>query len=410
MPPRRTIAGVTSELAVGPADVAAAAAAIAGAVVRTPVLRSDTLSRLVDAEVWVKFENLQYTASFKERGALNRLLLLSEAERHRGVIAMSAGNHAQGVAYHAARLAVPATIVMPRFTPNVKVRNTEALGARVVLHGDDLSSAADEAARIAAREGLVFVAPYDDVAVIAGQGTVALEMLADAPVLDTLVIPVGGGGLIAGMAVAARDINSDIRIVGVQSELYATMVPGAHLVGGNTIAEGIAVPRPGKLTVPIVRALVDEVVAVREAKIEEAVNLLLDIEKTVVEGAGAAPLAALLQYRERFAGRHVGLVLAGGNIDMRVLSSVIMRGLVRDGRLARLSVVISDLPGSLSRLTAIVGEQGGNIVDVVHQRLFTELSVKSAVLQMAIETRDRHHTDEIVAAVSAAGYEVIRDA
>jgi threonine dehydratase len=375
-------------------------------------MRSETLSLITGANLWLKFENLQYTASFKDRGALYRLLQLTPAERRRGVVAVSAGNHAQGVAYHATRLGIPATIVMPRSTPNVKVASTEALGALVVLHGDDLAAAHAEAEARAERDGLVWVAPFDDVHVIAGQGTVGLELFADVPDLDVVVVPVGGGGLLAGIAVVAAERAPHVELIGVETELYPSMINALHgggdVPGGATIAEGIAVHRSGRITSEIVGALVDDVVAVPEATIEQAVNLLLEIEKTVAEGAGAAGLAAVLATPERFKGRNVGLIVTGGNIDPRLLASVIMRGLVRSGRLSRLSVGVSDAPGSLSRVTAIVAELRGNIVEVSHQRLFSDLSVKNTMLELAVETRDREHADRIVEALEAAGYPVRR--
>jgi threonine dehydratase len=401
------------DLPIGYDDVVRAADAIAGDVVRTPTLRSQTLSVITGADLWLKFENLQYTASFKDRGALNRLLLLTPAERARGVVAMSAGNHAQGVAYHATRLGIPAVIVMPRTTPNVKVAGTEALGATVVLHGDDLAAAEAEAEALVVRDGLVRVAPFDDAAVVAGQGTVALELFADVEDLDAVVVPVGGGGLLAGMAVVAAEVAPATELVGVESELYPSMHDALHglpgpVPGGPTIAEGIGVARAGVLAREIVAALVDDVVVVPEAAIEQAVNLLLEIEKTVAEGAGAAGLAAVLTDPARFKDRRVGLVITGGNIDPRLLASVIMRGLVRSGRLCRLSVGVTDVPGSLSQVAAIVGDLRGNIVEVAHQRLFSDLSVKSTMLELAVETRDRDHADRIVEALEAAGYPVHR--
>jgi threonine dehydratase len=407
---------VLPRLAVTADDVRRAAAAIEGRVVRTPTLRSRTLSAMTGADLWLKFENLQYTASFKDRGALWRLLQLSAAERQRGVVAVSAGNHAQGVAYHATALGIPATIVMPLATPNVKVHNTEALGARVVLHGADLAAAHAEAEQLAQRDGLVWVAPYDDPFVIAGQGTVALEMVHEVADLEAVVVPVGGGGLIAGMAVALDDVAPGVELIGVETELYPSMInalaagdgPPEPVLGGVTIAEGIAVARAGRLTTPIVSALVDDVVAVPEVQIEGAVNLLLEIEKTVAEGAGAAGLAAVLAMPERFKDRCVALVITGGNIDPRLLASVIMRGLVRSGRLSRLAVGVPDVPGSLARVTAIVGDLGGNIVEVAHQRLFSALSAKSTELEISVETRDRDHADRIVEALEAAGYHVRR--
>jgi threonine dehydratase len=393
-------------------DVTRAAVAIGDSVVRTPTLRSETLSAITGAEIWLKFENLQFTGSFKDRGALSRLLRLSASERARGVVAVSAGNHAQGVAYHATRLGIPATIVMPRSTPNLKVANTEALGARVVLHGDDLTAAHAEAERLAQESGLVWVAPFDDPAVIAGQGTVALEILADAPDLDVLLVPVGGGGLLAGIAVVAAELRPDLELIGVETELYPSMLRelqgGGPVIGGVTIAEGIAVATAGLLTSTIIRRLVHDVVTVAETRIEQAVNLLLEIEKTVVEGAGATGLAAVVSTPERFKDRRVGLVLTGGNIDARLLASIIMRGLVRSGRLSRLSVEVNDAPGSLSRVTGIIGNLGGNIVEVAHQRLFSDLSVKSTALELAVETRDRAHATRIVDALESVGYRVTR--
>ena len=401
-----------SALAVTVEDVRAAAIAIAGQVVHTPTLRSRTLSAITGVELWVKFENLQFTSSFKDRGSLNRLLQLTPDERRRGVIAMSAGNHAQGLAYHATRLGIPSTIVMPKLTPNTKVAGTEALGAKVVLHGKDIAEAMVLARSMAEEQGLVWVPPYDDPAIIAGQGTVALEMLADVPELDTLVVPVGGGGLIAGMAIAAKGLRPDVHVVGVESERYPSMANAmdhaGRPVGGTTVAEGIAVPVAGGLTVPVVEALVDEVIVVTEDLIEQAINLFLEIEKTVAEGAGATTLAAVLARPEHFAGRKVGLVLSGGNIDARVLANVILRGLVRSGRLSRISVDITDSPGSLAGVTRIVGEQAGNIVEGGHQRLFSDLGIKDAVLELAIETRDRMHTARIVYALEQEGYRVER--
>lgn len=399
-----------ASLAVSADDVRRAAAAIEGRVVRTPTLRSATLSTIVGADVWLKFENLQFTSSFKDRGALYRLLQLTEDERRRGVVAMSAGNHAQGVAYHATQLGIPATIVMPRFTPNVKVHGTEALGARVVLHGDDIAEAKLLADELEQSEGMVFVPPYDDPHIIAGQGTVALELLEDAPDLDVVVVPIGGGGLLAGMAVAARDVRPEIELIGVQSDLYPSMIDEVrHLqlpVGGTTIAEGIAVPGAGRLTTPIIAALVDDLVLVTEDLIEDAINLLLDIEKTVAEGAGAAALAAVLQDPERFAGRKIGLVITGGNIDPRILASVIMHGLVRSGRLSRIAVAVTDVPGSLAGIATVIGEEGGNIVEVAHQRMFSALSAKSTMIEVAMEARDRQHTERIIEALRQAGYRV----
>jgi len=351
-------------------------------------------------------------ASFKERGALNRLLELDDGERAKGVVAMSAGNHAQAVAYHATRLGIDATIVMPTTTPFVKVQRTRELGATVVLRGDGLAEAEAEATRLAADEGRTYVHPFDDRAVIAGQGTCALEMLADHPELDTLVAPVGGGGLLAGMAVAARHLRPGIELIGVQTERYPSMVDLVHhtssAIGGSTIAEGIAVPRAGTLTGRIVEALVDDVVTVSEEHVEEGINLLLEIEKVVTEGAGAAGIAALASHRERFAGRRVGVVLTGGNIDPRLLAQIVDRGLVRSGRLTRLRVELDDRPGTLAALLSVVGAAGANLVEVQHQRLFVDIGARSADVDLTIECMDADHRDAVVAAVEAAGYRVVR--
>ncbi len=391
-------------------DVVAAAGRIAGAVQRTPSAHSRTLSSVLGCTVVVKFENLQFVSAFKERGALNKLLQLDDGERAKGVVAMSAGNHAQAVAYHATRLGIDATIVMPTSTPFVKVQRTRELGATVVLRGEGITEAAAEASRLAADEGRTYVHPFDDPAVIAGQGTTALEMLADHPELDTLVVPVGGGGLLAGMAVAARHLKPDIELVGVQTERYPSMADRVHhtssAIGGSTIAEGIAVPRAGDLTGRIIEALVDDVVTVSEEHVEEAINLLLEIEKVVTEGAGAAGIAALVEHPERFAGRTVGVVLSGGNVDPRLLASVIMRGLIRNGRLSRLHIEVPDVPGSLGTITTILGEVGANIVEILHQRMFVDLSAKSAEIEVTIETLDHVHVERAVAALEAAGYVV----
>jgi len=388
-------------------DVRDAAARIAGSVARTAFDQSLTLSRLTGAEIWLKFENLQFTASFKERGALNKLLPLDAAERARGVIAMSAGNHAQGVAYHAARLGVRAVIVMPRGTPNSKVRGTQVHGAEVVIHGDTLADASMHAHDLAEREGLTFIHPYDDPLVVAGQGTVALEMLEAQPALDVLVVPIGGGGLISGMAVAAKALRPGIEVVGVESNLWCAMhqrLAGHPVrVGGDTIAEGLAVRDVGELPLRIVRTLVDEVLLVDEETIERAIVQFVEIEKTVAEGAGAAGLAALLQYPARFAGRRVGIPICGGNIDARLLSDVLMRGLVRDGRMVRLQVTMPDISGALAKVATMIGDAGGNIVEVQHQRVFGVTSVKSPEVEFLIETRDREHTQAIVAALEANG-------
>jgi threonine dehydratase len=398
---------------VTPAQVRAAAARIEGAIAHTPTHRSRTLSEMAGCEVFLKFENLQYTASFKERGALNRLLTLPAEVRERGVVAMSAGNHAQAVAYHGGRLNVPVTIVMPEGAPFTKVKHTRDFGARVVLDGATLSEAGTRAREIADREGLAFVHPYDDPEIIAGQGTTALELLASAPDIDTLVVPVGGGGLIAGMAIAAAELRPDLRIYGVETQYYPSMhnvLHGEHLpCSGQTIAEGIAVKQPGALALAIIRRHVRDLLLVTEEQIERAVATLVDVEKTVVEGAGAAGLAAILANPGLFAGRRVATVLSGGNIDMRLLANVIMRELARGGRLLSLVIKIEDRPGWLARISTVVSEAGGNILEVSHDRMQTDRPAKSADLGLVIEARDAAHADEIRAAVGAAGFS-LRDA
>jgi threonine dehydratase len=390
-------------------DVIAAQHRIGDQIAATPCLHSRTLSQLTGAQLYIKFENLQFTASFKERGALNRLLQLTAAERARGVCTMSAGNHGQALAYHAHRLGIPATIVMPRHTPFVKVEHTRAHDAQVVLHGDTLSEASERAYQLMRERGLVFVHPYDDAAVMAGQGTVAIEMLAAAPQLQTLVVPIGGGGLISGIAVAAKALHPELEIVGVQTDSYPSMpaaLQGREAVcQGNTIAEGIAVKSAGLLTREVVRALVPDIVLVGEAELERGIGLLLNVEKTVVEGAGAAGLAAVLMQPERYRGRHVGLVLSGGNIDPRLLASVIMRELVRAQRILTLRIPTPDQPGVLARVTQVVGENGGNILDVFHRRLSTNVPAKSATLELSFEARDAGHAQQVVAALRAAGFD-----
>jgi threonine dehydratase len=390
-------------------DVRAAARAIQGAVERTPTRHSDTLSRITGAEVHLKFENLQYTASFKERGALNKLLSLSDEEKKRGVVAMSAGNHAQGVAYHGGRLGIPVTIVMPEGTPFTKVKHTKDFGARVIVEGMTLSESFARAHAIAQDEELTFVHPYDDPIVIAGQGTVALEMLADAEEpLDTLVVPIGGGGLISGVAIAAKAINPNIQIYGVQTRAYPSMydaIKSANLPSaGQTIAEGIAVKEPGEITRAIVRSTVNDILLVDESQIEQALAALLEIEKTVVEGAAAAAYAAVQENKPLFNGRRVGIVLSGGNIDMRLLSNVILRELSREGRIMSLEVMIEDRPGLLARIATVVGDAGGNILEVSHNRMMTDAPAKSAYLGMVVEARDQGHADEIRRALTAAGF------
>jgi len=400
-----------SEVSLG--EIRAAAARIAGAVERTPCLKSRTLSALTGCELWLKFENLQFTASFKERGALNKLLTLPEAVRRRGVIAMSAGNHAQGVAYHAARLGVRAVIVMPRGTPNNKVKSTQVHDAEVVLEGDTLAEAAAHAHVLCEREGLTFIHPYDDAAVIAGQGTVGLEMLEAVADLDVLVVPIGGGGLISGIATAAKALRPEVHVLGVESKTWSAMYQRLNglpvQVGGDTIAEGMAVRDVGERTLEICRRLVDEVLLVNEETIERAIVALIEIEKTVAEGAGAAGLAALLEHPRRFAGRRVGIPVCGGNIDSRLLSAVLMRGLVRDGRLVRLRVRMTDVSGSLAKVAALIGEAGGNIVEVQHQRVFGTASVKTPEVEFVVETRDREHTRAIAAHLDAHGAHVALD-
>jgi threonine dehydratase len=400
------------------ADVEAAAARIAGAVERTPSSRSVTLSSLLGLDVVLKHEHLQFTASFKERGAANRLGLLVE-EHHAagtplpGVVAMSAGNHAQAVARHATRLGIDATIVMPATTPFVKVHRTEVLGARVVLAGADLASAFVEAHRIVADEGRTLIHPFDDAGVIAGQGTVALELLADHPEVDALVVPVGGGGLVSGMAVAAKALRPDIVVVGVQSERWPSMLTAvaghAPPVGGTTVADGIAVPVAGVITSALVAAHVDELVTVPDDAVEVAINHLLEIEKAVVEGAGAVGLAALLDPPAVLRDRHVGVVLSGGNIDPRLLAGVVMRGLVRSGRLARLRIEVADAPGSLAAVTAVLGVTGANVVELVHDRMLLDVSARSAELEVVVETFDHDHLRRVVAGLAEAGFGVTVD-
>jgi threonine dehydratase len=391
-------------------DVRAAAKVIAGVVQRTPMRPSRTLSEIAGSEVWLKFENLQFTASFKERGALNKLASLSAEERGRGVIAMSAGNHAQGVAYHAGRLGIPATIVMPLGTPFAKVKHTKEFGARVVLEGNVLTEAAAAAHRMAAAENLVFVHPYDDPKVMAGQGTLALEMLEKAPELDALVVPVGGGGLIAGVAVAAKALKPEIEIYGVQTRAYPSMYnvikDETFPCCGQSMAEGIAVKEPGTNTVAVVRALVKDILLVGEAEVEHAIAALLEIEKTLVEGAGAAPYAAVETYPELFKGKKVGLVLSGGNVDMRLLSNVILRELSREGRILSLVVEIVDRPGVLAQVATLVGEAGGNILEVAHNRMATDTSAKLAHLGMTVEARDAEHAAEIRKTLETAGFKL----
>jgi len=390
-------------------DVRAAAAAIAGQVVRTPAVSARRLAEATGAALLVlKLENLQYTGSFKDRGALNKLLGLGPKQAAAGVIAMSAGNHAQGVAYHARRLGIPATIVMPQGTPFNKVERTRGYGARVLLEGDGIEAAAVFAGDLAKREGLTFVHPYDDPLIVAGQGTIGLELLADWPELDSVVVPIGGGGLISGIAVAVKALKPEIEVIGVEAALYPSMLnairnlaPGA---GGPTLAEGIAVKSPGVLTRALVEALVADILLVEEGPLERAVQMLIEVQKIVAEGAGAAGFAALLAHAPRFAGKRVGVVICGGNIDSRLLAQVLMRGLVRDGRVVTLRVEIADQPGTLGRLAQLIGECGGNIIEIYHQRLFYDLPVKRADVDAVIETRNAEHVREIVAALVAGGF------
>jgi threonine dehydratase len=391
-------------------DVEAAAATLAGVVKRTSFDHSRTLSDITGANIWLKFENLQFTATFKERGALNRLSALSADQRQQGVIAASAGNHAQGVAYHAARLSIPATIFVPVGTPTVKIENTRRHGAAVIEGGATLEEAAALAKAYGQSRGLTYIHPYDDPLIIAGQGTIALEMLASQADLDVLIVPIGGGGLISGMAVAAKSLKPAIEIIGVQAALYPSMynvVKAQSLpMRGDTLAEGIAVKAPGSITSEIVRALVDDIVLVTEQHVEHALSLLLTIEKSVTEGAGAAGLAAVLADPDRFKGRTLGLVLSGGNIDTRLLSGVLTRQLAREGRLSRLHFDIVDRPGQLAAVVAVLSNAGANIVEVSHQRIFTDLPAKAVVLEVVIETRDRPHLALTIEALKAAGIQV----
>ncbi|HEY4999401.1 MAG TPA: threonine ammonia-lyase [Usitatibacter sp.] len=389
-------------------DIEAAAEVIKGQVVQTPCLHSRTLSDITGAEVYLKFENHQFTASFKERGALNKLASLDAAQRAKGVIACSAGNHAQGVAYHAHRLGIPAVIVMPRYTPWVKVEQTQRHGAEVILEGDNFDGAKDFALKAAVERGLTLVHPYDDERIIAGQGTAGLEIMREHPGLDALVVAIGGGGLISGISIAAKSLKPSIEVFGVEMLRFPGMF---HAVKGtkaqfaaSTIAEGIAVKEPGALTLPIIRANVAEIFLVDEGDIEEAIVMLLEIEKTVVEGAGAAPMAALLRNRERFAGKRVALVLGGGNIDPLMLSEIIERGMVRSGRLARVMVEVRDLPGSLAKVTACIAEQNASIEEVHHQRTFTQVAVQNVEIDVVLKTRNREHVEQIVQALQRCGF------
>jgi threonine dehydratase len=392
------------------ADIRRAADTIRGSVMVTACNESRTLGDICGCRLFLKFENLQFTATFKERGALNRLQALSPEERTRGVIAMSAGNHAQGVAYHAKRLGIPATIVMPTGTPMVKIENTRRHGVEVIITGQTLEECFAFVGAHAEQRGLILVHPYDDPLIIAGQGTIGLEMLEAAPELDILVVPIGGGGLISGIATAAKAIKPSLQIIGVQAQLYPSMynaVKGTQLpMRGDTLAEGIAVKAPGRITTEIVRELVDDIVLVSEDQIERAVATLISIEKTVVEGAGAAGLAAVLAAPERFAGRKVGLVLTGGNIDTRLIASVLTRELAREGRLTQLALDIVDRPGQLAAVSILLADAGANIIEVSHQRTFSDLPAKATLLELVIETRDRAHLEDVLARLDVEGFVV----
>ena len=394
------------------ADIEAARRAIAGHVLRTPMLPAPKLSALAGAEIFVKYENMQVTNSFKERGARVKLTALSAAARTRGVIAMSAGNHAQAVAYHAERLGIPATVVMPVTTPFVKIAATKEYGAQVVLDGETITEAQARAESIAKERNLIWVHPYNDIHVIAGQGTVALEMLEEVADLDVLVVPIGGGGLISGMAIAAKAVRPDIAIIGVEAVLYPSMwnaVHGGHRpLGGATLAEGIAVKNVGHLTLPIVRAMVSDIILVDEQYIERAVNAYLTLQKTMAEGAGAAGLAAMLAEPARFAGKKVGLVLCGGNIDPRILATIMVRELERGDRIVSFRLTIPDRPGILGQIASLLGKLGANILEVDHRRLFLDVPAKGARLDVTVETRDRAHAEEIMLALAAEGYQPLR--
>lgn len=408
--PVQMIASGAHEALLTADDVRAAAKRIAGKVVRTPTMHSTTLSAITGAEIWLKFENLQFTAAYKERGALNALLLLSEERKKRGVIAASAGNHSQGLSYHGTRLGVPVTIVMPRTTPMVKVMQTESVGGKVVLEGESFDEAYAHACKLETELGLTFIHPFDDPAVAAGQGTVALEMLEDVPQLDTLVLPIGGGGLASGMGTIARDINPDIALIGVEAQLYPSMynlLKGTSLpIGGDTLAEGIAVFAPGHFTSKVLRGMLDDFLLVSESRIEASLALLLQIEKTLVEGAGATGLGAVIDNRELFAGKNVGIVLSGGNIDTRLLANVLLRDLARSGRLARLKIGLQDRAGALFKVSKVFHEHNVNIIEVWHQRIFTHLPAKGLVTEIECEARDREQLEVLIAALRREGYEV----
>ncbi len=385
-----------------------AAVTLQGQVVRTPLVRAGRLSERLGCNLFLKLENLQHTGSFKDRGAFIRLRALSDEQAKRGVIAMSAGNHAQGVAYHAQRLGIPSTIVMPEFAPFSKVERTRAFGARVVQTGDTLDASAHSAHQIAEDEGLTFVHPYDDPAVIAGQGTVGLEILEDCPDVEVIVVPIGGGGLMSGIATVAKDANSAIQMVGVESELFPSMSDvlrgTSTMTGGQTLADGIAVKNPGQITRRIIEDLVDEILLVSESDVESAIQRLAEEQKLVAEGAGAAGIAAMLAEPERFTGRKVAAVICGGNIDLKLLSSILTRGLIRDGRMVRLRIGIIDQPGVLARIASIIGKTGGNIIEVYHQRLFYDVPAKQADVDVVLETRNTEHIEEVIAKLRIDGF------
>lgn len=391
-------------------DVREAAERITGRIKRTPLVHARKLSALTGADIWLKLENLQYTGAFKERGALNKLMLMPEEERKRGIIAASAGNHAQGLARHAQALGVPATIVMPVTTPDVKVRQTRELGAEVVLSGHDFDEAKATTAALQEERGLIFVHPFDDPDVIAGQGSIAVEMLEDGPDFDAMIIPIGGGGLIAGMALAVKDTAPNTEIIGVQAALFPSMANaldgGERVTGGNTLAEGIAVKEAGKLTRKVVRDMVDDIVLVDERILERALSMLMMEQKLLVEGAGAAGLAAILADPARFTGKTIGLVLCGGNIDARLLSMILMRDLARSGRLARLRVQLLDMPGQLVKVATIIANQDGNVIDVGHHRTYSDLPAKMTCMDVTIDTQGQDHLDRIIRNLKDEGYEV----
>jgi len=404
-PPARNIA-------VTIADIRTARETVQGNVLRTPMIAAPRLSDRCGADIFIKYENLQATGSFKDRGALVKMMSLSDEQRAKGVITMSAGNHAQAVAFHARRLGIPATIIMPVGTPFVKVGNTEALGGRVILTGETLSDAREETERLADQEGLTMVHPYDDPLIIAGQGTVGLEVLEDQPELDCVVVPIGGGGLISGTAIALKDARPDIAVIGVEVESYPSMYSAIHgqepKFGGATLAEGIAVKAPGEYTKPIVQALVSDILLVSEQSIEKAICAYAMEQKTMAEGAGAAGLAAMMSHPERFAGRKVGLVLCGGNIDPRILASVMVRGLERDGKIISVRIIIPDQPGVLAEITGCFGAHKANILEVTHRRMFLNIPVKGAILDIVAEVKDRAHGESLLAKVEEQGYEVVK--